>query len=130
MTVEQAPEDRLRPPPAERFAGDSHLFNLQEALAALRAEPHEAQNGHRQITILHRPPVAHVLFSFDEGGRLDRHSTPGLVTIHALEGHLLVSVEGDEHSLTAGNLLILDSNVPHDVHAQTESAMLLTIHRD
>lgn len=123
-------EDRLRPAPAERFAGDSHLFDLGEALRALRAEKHAAKDGHRQITIFRRPPVAHVLFAFEPGGVLRRHSANGLVTIHVLEGSLRVEADGRDHELAAGQILILAPQVPHDVRAGEASAMLLAVHME
>jgi quercetin dioxygenase-like cupin family protein len=120
--------DRLRTPPAERFAGLKHLFSLGEALKQLRAEDHPARDGHRQVTIFHRAPVTKVLFSFDPGGQLQEHSARGLVTIHALEGRLEVAAGGVEHQLEAGSILILDPDVLHDVRASERSAMLLTVH--
>ena len=120
--------DRLRTAPTERFAGPKHLFSLSDALAALRAEDHPARSGHRQVTLLQRGPVTQVLFSFDPGGHLQEHSASGLVTIHALEGRVRVEAEGVDHELTAGSVLILDPDVPHDVRASERSAMLLTVH--
>ena len=120
--------DRLRTPPAERFAGSLHVFSLSAALEQLRAEDHPARDGHRQVTIFSRAPVTQVLFSFEPEGRLVEHSAPGLVTIHALEGRLLVSARGEESELGPGSVLILDPDVPHDVRAVELSAMLLTVH--
>lgn len=120
--------DRLRPAPAERFAGPRHHFSLGEELAELRAEDHPARDGHRQITLFHRDPVTQVLFAFDEGGILPEHSARGLVTIHTLEGRLEVGADGKRHDLPAGHVLILDPGVPHDVRALERSAMLLTVH--
>jgi quercetin dioxygenase-like cupin family protein len=120
--------ERMRTAPAERFAGEAHSFDLSRALRDLRAEPHPARDGHRQVTIFHHTPVTHVLFAFDAGGTLGRHSTGGLVTIHALEGRLLVHADGVPHQLAAGELLILRPDVPHDVRAEEPSAMLLTVH--
>ena len=122
-------EDRLRTPPAERFAGNAHVFSLAEALENLRAEDHPARHGHRQITLLHRPNVTQVLFSFDPGGRLERHSAPGLVIIHVLEGRLRVEADGSDHELGGGEIIVLDPDVPHDVRAaDNRAAMLLTVH--
>lgn len=120
--------DRLRTPPSERFAGSKHHFSLSEALSELRAEDHPARSGHRQVTLLQRGPVTQVLFSFEPDGHLKEHSAPGLVTIHALEGRVRVEADGVDHELAAGNILILDPNVPHDVRAAERSAMLLTVH--
>lgn len=120
-------EDRLRPHSAERFAGDSHFFDLGSALQQLRAEPHSAQRGHRQVTLFHRTPVTHALFAFDQGGGLPDHSANGLVTIQALEGNLTVQAAGETHRLQAGMLVILKPNIRHSVHAEEPSAMLLTV---
>jgi quercetin dioxygenase-like cupin family protein len=119
---------RLREPPSARFAGTQHRFSLGQVLAELRQEGHPARSGHRQITLLQRGPVTQVLFSFDAGGRIEEHSAPGLVTIHALEGGLEVTAEGVAHRLGGGDVLILDAHVPHDVEAPVPSAMLLTVH--
>jgi quercetin dioxygenase-like cupin family protein len=121
-------EDRLRPPPTERFAGDSHHFDLGRALRKLRAEEHEAKRGHHQITLYRRAPVTHILFSFETGGRLEEHTTNGLVNIQVLEGRLRVGAEGEVHEMDAGQVLILNPGIPHDVEASEPSAMLLTVH--
>lgn len=124
----EAPDDRLREPPVQRFAGDSHQLDLHQVLADLRAEEHEGRHGHRQITVFRRAPVTHVLFAFEAGGRLDQHSTSGLVTIHVLEGRMNVRAEGKDHELAAGGVLILSPEVAHDVHALEASGMLLSVH--
>ena len=59
---------------------------------------------------------------------MERHSAQGEVTIHVLEGRLLIEADGDDHDLPAGHILILDPNVLHDVRAPESSAMLLTVH--
>lgn len=118
---------RLRPSPVERFAGKAHAFDLAMVLAKLRAEKHPSQNGHRQITILHRASAAHVLFAFEPSGKLERHHADGEVVIHVLEGCLMVAADGRDHELRAGHVLMLGAGVPHDVRAQESSAMLLTV---
>lgn len=132
MKEQQAsqPHNRLRPPPTKRFAGQSHVFHLETAIRELRAEAHAARNGHRQQTIFHRAPVTKVLFAFDAGGALANHSAHGLVTIHVLEGRLMVQADGQEHDLHTGGLIILKPDVPHDVRAFQASAMLLTVHME
>lgn len=120
--------ERLRKPPAERFAGPVHRFSFHEVLEELRAEDHPARGGHRQMTLLQRGRVTQVLFAFEEGGRLKKHSAPGLVTIQVLDGRLEVEAGGQDHELPAGYALVMDRDVPHDVRAPERSAMLLTVH--
>jgi quercetin dioxygenase-like cupin family protein len=121
-------KERLRPHPTERFAGDSHIFDLSQALRELRAEAHPAQKGHKQVTIFHRAPITQVLFTFEPGSELADHAANGLVTIHVLEGHLTVQAAGQEQDLHAGMMLVLSPGVRHSVHAGEASAMLLTVH--
>lgn len=124
------PVERLRVAPVERFAGDSRVLDLRAELARLRAEPHPGVRGHRQVALFHRPPVGYVLFSFEAGGVLKRHAADGLVTIQVLEGRLVLEVEGRDHDLGAGEVLILNPNVPHAVRAVEAGAMLLTVHME
>jgi len=121
-------EKRLRPAPADRFEGKTHVFSLRTTLDDLRNEDHPARGGHRQITLLHREKVTQVLFSFEAGGHLDRHSAHGIVTIHVLEGRLRIEADGADHELSQGEVIILDPDVPHDVRAVERAAMLLTVH--
>jgi len=121
-------EERLRPHPVGRFAGESHVFNLNRALGELRAEAHAAQKGHRQVTIFHRAPVTKVLFAFEPGGELADHAANGLVTIHAIDGRLTVQAAGEMYELEAGMMVILSPGVRHSVRAEDAGAMLLTVH--
>jgi len=121
-------ETRARTHPTERFAGDSHVFDLNAAILDLRAETREARHGHRQMTIFHRAPVAQVLFAFEAGGELADHAANGLVTIQVLEGRLAVQESGQTHQLQAGMMLVLSPGVRHSVRAEAVSAMLLTVH--
>jgi len=103
------------------------MFDVNEALATLRAESHPGRDGHRQVTIFHRAPVSHVLFAFDADGTLPAHRAHGVVTIHALQGSFVVRANDDDHVLESGQLLILKPDVVHDVRALEQAAMLLTV---
>lgn len=132
MTEDHAndPHERLRSRPDERFAGDSHVFDLAAAVRELRAEAPPTQRGHRQITMLKHRAVTQVLFAFEAGSELKDHVAHGLVTIHVLEGRLTVQADGQDHELSAGYVLILNPDVAHNVRAAETSAMLLTVHLD
>ncbi len=55
------------------------------------------------------------------------HSAPGPITMHCLEGDLVVGTMGRELELTAGDLLYLNAEEPHAVRATEDSSLLLTI---
>ena len=118
---------RLRPPPAERFAGPEHRVELDSVLAALRSEPHDGKDSHRQITVFHKGSLRLVLFAFEAGGRLEAHRAPGFVVIHALRGAVRVRTPNETHELTAGRILVLDPEVVHDVEAHEAADLLLTV---
>jgi len=122
-----SPKDRLRPPPSERFAGPEHRIDLTVALESLRVEHHDTTERHRQITVFHKGPLRMVLFAFDAGAGLPSHRAPGFVVIHTLRGRITVKTLNDSHDLAAGQLVMLDPEVVHDVTAVESSDMLLTI---
>jgi quercetin dioxygenase-like cupin family protein len=123
-----ASDERLRPHPADRFAGAEHLLDIPATLRALRAESRATANGHRQIALMHQGPVRLVLFAFEAGGRMKEHAAPGWVTIHALRGDLSVRTRDTVHHLAEGKLLSLAPGVLHDVEAAGEADMLLGIY--
>ncbi len=122
------PSDRLRPHPADRFAGAEHLLDIPAQLRALRSERKAGVHGHRQIALIHQGPVRLVLFAFEAGGAMREHSAPGWVTIHALRGLLTVRTADARHVLHEGALLSLAPGVRHDVQADAEADMLLGIY--
>lgn len=120
---------RLRPHPEDRLASPVQLIDLPATSAALRREPHAPVAGHRQIAVFRRGPVTLLTFAFDTDGILKEHQTDGVVTIHALTGHLRVIVDEDAFELTAGRLLALAPSTRHTVLALEPSDMLLTVHK-
>lgn len=120
-------EDRLREHPGERLAGPVQKVGLAEAIARLRAEPHAATSGHRQVALVRRGPVSLILFLFETDGFLKEHRTEGEVTIHVLSGWLEVTVDGERTELAAGELLSLAPGRPHGLRALAPSEMLLTV---
>ncbi len=122
-----SPRPRLRPHPDERFAGPEHVFTLAESFEALRREPHEARDGHRQITIFSSGSLRMVLFAFEPGGCLPAHTAPGYVAIHAVRGRMRVRTSNSTYDLSSGELLMLDPDVEHDLEAQEEADVLLTV---
>lgn len=120
-------QGRTRERPAERFAADERRFDLEETAKRLRLEDSATTQGHRQIALYRHGPTTVALFLFDRGAGLDEHQAGGFVTIHCIEGRLSVKTPSAAHDLPAGTLLTLAPNVPHDVHAQEQSRMLLTV---
>ena len=129
MTEETTPPtDRLRVHPKDRFSAPQHKIDLTQATAELRAELRPGSRGHHQRTLYKHGNATIALFLFDAGGSLAQHKTAGTVSIHALDGRLRITADGQSHQLTAGQLVVFAPNVPHDVVAEEPSRMLLTVH--
>lgn len=121
--------ERLRPHPEDRLASPVQVVDLASAAAELRAEPHAAVAGHRQIAVVRHGPVTIIQFVFDEGGLLKEHRAEGVVTIHVLSGLLKVVVDDEAREVGDDELMALAPGVLHSVQALEPTDVLLTIHR-
>lgn len=73
---------------------------------------------------------AFLLFSdvMDQGKRTPLHTHPSDESLYVVDGEILVHLDGEEHPLTAGGLVIAPRSVPHAFLVLSETATLLTLH--
>lgn len=126
-TLMASPEERLRPPPARRFAGPEHQLDFRAALETLRSEPRPLKDGHNQVTLFHSDTLRLVLFTFEPGGCLPRHHAPGVVMIQPLRGEIKVNTPSEKYDLRQGEALVLQPEIPHDVDSKNGADMLLSV---
>ena len=67
------------------------------------------------------------LFAFWQGQGLSEHISPHDALVQILEGHATIIIENNEHSVAAGQVLLLPAQRPHSVLATEKIKMLLTI---
>jgi quercetin dioxygenase-like cupin family protein len=70
------------------------------------------------------------LFAFDNDQGLSEHSAPHDALVLSLEGELNITIAGDHHQLSDGEVLLLPANKPHAVFAKSKSKMLLVMIRE
>jgi quercetin dioxygenase-like cupin family protein len=124
---DSAPADRTRMHPDERFAASAQGFDLDAAAAELAGEATPPHAGHRQKTLYRHGGSTLALFVFQRGAELREHRTAGTVFIQVLRGRLTVNAAGARHDLPAARVLVLSPGVPHDLHAEELTHMLLTV---
>ena len=61
------------------------------------------------------------------GRKLPAHRVPGEITVHCLEGVLMVGLECGVRRLDAGHVLFLQGGELHDVFAETDASALVTV---
>lgn len=69
------------------------------------------------------------LFSFDAGQGLSEHTAPYDAFVQVVDGEALVNIEGADHTVTAGQMIIMPANKPHSLKAVKPFKMLLVMIR-
>ena len=81
-------------------------------------------------TLFKAPSGSITLFAFDAGQGLSEHSTPHDAMVMILDGESRIGVGGEEHTVSAGEALLLPANVPHGLSSEVRFKMVLTMIRE
>ena len=68
-------------------------------------------------------------FAFDEGQGLSEHTTPYDALAHVLEGEAEITIGGEAHRVSGGQLVLMPGGVPHALRAVARFKMILTMIR-
>ena len=80
-------------------------------------------------TLLNKKTGTLTLFAFDEGQGLSEHTSPYDATVHILDGQATLMIDGKKITASAGEMVIMPANIPHDVQAEQRFKMLLIMIR-
>jgi len=80
-------------------------------------------------TLLDKPIGTITLFAFDKGQRLSEHTAPFDAVVQAVDGQGVITIDGADHTVDAGQIVIMPANIPHAVRAEQKFKMLLTMIR-
>lgn len=80
-------------------------------------------------TLLDKPAGTLTLFAFDAGQRLSEHTAPYDATVQVIEGTARITIDGADHTVNSGELIIMPANIPHAVTADEKFKMLLIMIR-
>ena len=103
-------------------------IDLERELQQLRREDSwQRETGRSSKTLAKYPDFRIVLILMKSGTRMRQHRAEGRISIQQLKGQVCIHLADRKVNVSAGQLLVLDCGVLHDVEALEESALLLTI---
>jgi|SRR6185437_3878648 len=110
------------------LAGPLLRFNLQDELRQLRQEDSwQHETGRSSKTLAKYPDFRLVLVLMKASTQMKEHHADGRLSIQMIKGILLLCIADQKVELSAGEMMVLDYGIPHDVEALKESAFLITI---
>jgi quercetin dioxygenase-like cupin family protein len=83
--------------------------------------------GPSSKTLVKHPDLRIVLLAMRKKTCMHEHRTAARISVQTLSGHIRLRLPDRTVELPAGQLLVLDQCVPHDVEAEEDSAFLLTL---
>ena len=102
-----------------------HALNLDDEADRLVAELKGA--GHASRSLAREAGVSLVLMALEGGDAVREHSTAGATSIHVLRGHAAIGSAGQVWDCLPGDVLFFQPDVRHDIAAQEQTVVLLTI---
>jgi len=75
--------------------------------------------------LMNEPGYRMVLLSLRSGQLIPEHASKGMVTIHAILGHVTLFAGSFPHELYAGEVLCIENGEPHRIEAIEDSALLV-----
>jgi quercetin dioxygenase-like cupin family protein len=109
------------------LAGASLTFHLSEQLADVRGEEAYQRSGRAGRTLAKSGRLRVVLLAVADGMAIGTHQADSPMTLQVVQGALTFRSNGQEYTLTAGQVLFFGPGEAHDIRATEESALLLTV---
>lgn len=102
-------------------------LDLPHFMRMIREEKKWNEGVRNAITIFKSNDVRVVMIALHAGGDLPEHTAKGTITVQILEGKMDFSTAENSVQLAAGQMLVLQKNIPHSVMAIEETVFLLTV---
>ena len=83
--------------------------------------------GRVSRTLAREGGVSVVLMAMEAGDTVREHGAPGTTTVQVTRGHVALSADGASYDLRPGQAVMFRPGIRHDVRAEEQSIVLLTI---
>jgi quercetin dioxygenase-like cupin family protein len=77
--------------------------------------------------IIKKPNGNITLFAFDKDESLTEHTSPFEAVVYIVEGEMEITIGGNPHTVSEGEIIVLPPNIPHGLVAKKQTKMLLTM---
>jgi quercetin dioxygenase-like cupin family protein len=81
-------------------------------------------------SLLKEPSLQLIRLVLPAGGGMPDHHVEGAITIHCLEGQAEIGTPQRSCTLSAGQLVMIEGGMTHNVRAITDASLLVTIMLD
>lgn len=112
---------------AAKFSAPIIELDLPHELGEIRSGNAYRGADHAAKTLVNETELRVVLIALRPQGRLQEHRAHAPVVLHVLEGHLRLGIDKRTLELAPGGLVAMDADLPHDLEALDECAVLLII---
>ena len=113
--------------PAARLSRPLIEVDINRHLEEIRAGNAYQGADHAAETLVKEPGLRLVLIALKSGGRMHEHRAHASITVQVVEGMVRFEAQGQIIELAPGLVLAVDADVPHQLQAVGESAVLLTM---
>ena len=109
------------------LSGDVLRFRLEEEQEHVNDPMLLERHGRNARTLVKEGPLRVTLVMLRAGGHIAAHHAGGPITVHVVDGDIRFGVAGQEHRLAAGDLLVVNAGLEHDVASDAGGTFLLTV---
>ena len=96
-------------------------------IASLRKELNYNEDKVAVSVLMESETAKEIRILFRKGQSMKEHKAGFPITVEVHQGTIAFGVNGEKMTLEAGDLISLDANVPHDLLAEEDSIVRLTL---
>ncbi|MGY6269706.1 AraC family ligand binding domain-containing protein [Achromobacter denitrificans] len=106
---------------ALKHANPLEVIDLLHPESSLEPEPAVS------VSLLRTTELQLIRLVLPAGHRMPSHHVPGVLTLHCLAGQVDIETPGRQCTLGDGQLVMLQGDEPHSLHARVPTVVLLTL---
>ena len=109
------------------LSGEGLTFRLADEIAELRQDLSRSSGQRSAKTLAKIGGLRLTLVYLDKNAALVPEASDGGATLQVIEGRLRIQVDGTQHELGPGELIVLEQNLREPIQGVERSAFLITV---